>query len=197
MEIHDIEFLGSFFKMSEIPETKLPQVAFVGRSNVGKSSLINRLLERQNKKIARVSATPGKTQSMNFYKIDDLFIMVDLPGWGYAKAPIKLREGWEQLVKTYIRTSERLMGVIQLIDARHPPTKIDFQLLHFLTIERSPSLIVLTKADKLSQTKRNKVLQSVARELELQKDQIVLTSSKTGTGRTELLEAIEALVTPC
>jgi GTP-binding protein len=196
MEIHDIEFLGSFFRMSETPGTTLPQVAFVGRSNVGKSSLINRLLERQNKKIARVSATPGKTQSMNFYKINDLFIMVDLPGWGYAKAPIRLREKWEQLVKTYIQDSERLMGVVHLIDARHPPTKIDFQLLNFLTIEQTPNLIVLTKTDKLSKIKRKQALQLMTRELEIQEDQIVLTSSKTGTGRTELIEAIEALLRP-
>ncbi|MEO2158568.1 MAG: ribosome biogenesis GTP-binding protein YihA/YsxC, partial [bacterium] len=179
-----------------IPGTTLPQVAFVGRSNVGKSSLINRLLERQNKKIARVSATPGKTQSMNFYKINDLFIMVDLPGWGYAKAPIRLREKWEQLVKTYIQDSERLMGVVHLIDARHPPTKIDFQLLNFLTIEQTPNLIVLTKTDKLSKIKRKQALQLMTRELEIQEDQIVLTSSKTGTGRTELIEAIEALLRP-
>jgi GTP-binding protein len=194
VKIHDIEFLGSFFRMSETPKTNLPQIAFIGRSNVGKSSLINRLLGRHNKKIARVSATPGKTQSMNFYKINNLFIMVDLPGWGYAKAPLTLREKWKNLVKRYISGNNKLMGVVHLIDSRHPPTAIDLQLLELLKVEGSPSLIVLTKIDKLNRMNRSQSLHSATRVLQVEEDQILLTSSKNGEGKTELLEAIGTLV---
>ncbi|MBH16120.1 MAG: YihA family ribosome biogenesis GTP-binding protein [Gemmatimonadetes bacterium] len=194
MEIHHIEFLGSFFEVSETPDIELPQVAFVGRSNVGKSSLINRLLGRHNKKIARVSSTPGKTQSINFYKINDLFIMVDLPGWGYARVPIKLRQKWETLVKHYIQENRKLAGVVHLIDSRHGPTPIDLRLLDLLTDGGPPILITLTKTDKLNRAKQNQALAIVTEQLEVEENQVVLTSSKTGKGRTELLGAIETLV---
>ena len=194
MEIHHIEFLGSFFEVSETPDIELPQVAFVGRSNVGKSSLINRLLGRHNKKIARVSSTPGKTQSINFYKINDLFIMVDLPGWGYARVPIKLRQKWETLVKHYIQENRKLAGVVHLIDSRHGPTPIDLRLLDLLTDGGPPILITLTKTDKLNRAKQNQALAIVTEQLEVEENQVVLTSSKTGKGRTELLEAIDTLV---
>ncbi len=194
MEINKIEFLGSFFDLSHIPKIALPQIAFVGRSNVGKSSLINRLLNRHNKNIARVSATPGKTQSINFYKINDVFIMVDLPGWGYAKVPEKLREQWETLMKQYLHNNTRLAGVVHLIDVRHPPTAIDLRLLDVLSKEGSPILITLTKADKINRTKQKQALGSVAKQLQIEEIQVVLTSSKTGDGKNDLLEAIESLV---
>ncbi|MBI71128.1 MAG: YihA family ribosome biogenesis GTP-binding protein [Gemmatimonadetes bacterium] len=194
MEVHDIEFMGSFFELSDIPKIDLPQIAFVGRSNVGKSSLINRLLNRQNKNIARVSATPGKTQSINFYRINDIFIMADLPGWGYAKVPIKMRDKWEALVKQYLQENVNLAGVVHLIDARHAPTAVDLRLLDILVTEGSPILITLTKIDKLNRTKQKQALQLVTEQLDIEETQVVLTSSKTGKGKTELLEAIEILV---
>ena len=159
MKLKTVEFAGAIGRPGQDPPGTLPQVAFAGRSNVGKSSLINRLLERHRKNIARVSASPGKTQEINFYRIraelddhDDDFFLVDLPGYGFARAPRPVREAWRPLIEGYLRRSEELLGVVQLIDARHEPTPDDLRMIDFLGGIEMPTLIVLTKVDSVVST---------------------------------------------
>jgi GTP-binding protein len=156
VKLKSVEFAGAIGRPGQDPPGTLPQVAFAGRSNVGKSSLINRLLHRHRKQIARVSASPGKTQEINFYQIraeldgrDDDFFLVDLPGYGFARAPKAVRDSWRPLIEGYLKKSDELLGVVQLIDARHDPTADDLRMVDFLGTIEMPALIVLTKIDKL------------------------------------------------
>lgn len=202
MKLKSVEFAGAIARPGQDPPGTLPQVAFAGRSNVGKSSLINRLLERHRKNIARVSANPGKTQEINFYRIraelddhDDDFFLVDLPGYGFARAPRPVREAWRPLIEGFLKRSDELLGVVQLIDARHEPTADDLKMIDFLTGIEMPTLIVLTKVDKLKPTEREKRLKAAPELLGIQPDQIVPFSSTTGEGRDTLMESIEHLLT--
>ncbi|MGH7449286.1 MAG: ribosome biogenesis GTP-binding protein YihA/YsxC, partial [Longimicrobiales bacterium] len=136
MKLKTVEFAGAIARPGQDPPGTLPQVAFAGRSNVGKSSLVNRLLGRHRKQIARVSASPGKTQEINFYRIraeidgaDDDFFLVDLPGYGFARAPKQLRESWGPLIEGYLKASAELLGVVQLIDGRRDPTEADLRMI--------------------------------------------------------------------
>jgi GTP-binding protein len=168
------------------------QIAFAGRSNVGKSSLLNRLFNRKN--LARVSQTPGKTQSINFFLINDKFYFVDLPGYGYARAPKNERERWRALADRYFQECKSLAGLVHLIDIRHEPTALDLELIEWTDGLRSERIYVLTKADKLS---RNKQMQAAARLREMigvPANEIVTFSAETGVGKTELLERVAALV---
>jgi len=171
-------------------------VAFSGRSNVGKSSLINVLLQRTRRKIAHVSARPGKTQTLNFYRVNDHFFLVDLPGFGYARAPGPVREGWRQLVEWYISGSEGLKGVVHLVDGRHPPSPLDMEMMEYLGELGRPTLVVLTKIDRVPRGKRGEMLESVAQTLHLDMDQVLPFSSITREGREVLLEALETLLPP-
>lgn len=202
MKLKSVEFAGAIARPGQDPPGTLPQVAFAGRSNVGKSSLINRLLERHRKNIARVSASPGKTQEINFYRIraelddhDDDFFLVDLPGYGFARAPRPVREAWRPLIEGFLKRSDELLGVVQLIDARHEPTADDLKMIDFLTGIEMPTLIVLTKVDKLKPTEREKRLKAATELLGIEPDQIVPFSSTTGEGRDALMESIEHLLT--
>lgn len=202
MKLKSVEFAGAIARPGQDPPGTLPQVAFAGRSNVGKSSLINRLLERHRKNIARVSANPGKTQEINFYRIraelddhDDDFFLVDLPGYGFARAPRPVREAWRPLIEGFLKRSDELLGVVQLIDARHEPTADDLKMIDFLTGIEMPTLIVLTKVDKLKPTEREKRLKAAPALLGIEPDQIVPFSSTTGEGRDALMESIEHLLT--
>jgi GTP-binding protein len=177
-------------------EGKLPQVAFSGRSNVGKSSLINVILQRTRKKVAHVSAKPGKTQTLNFYKVNEHFFLVDLPGYGYAKAPGPVRDSWRKMVEWYLSLEGELKGVVHLVDGRHPPSKLDLEMMEYLGELGLPALVVLTKMDLVKTSKQEKTIKDAAEALGLDPDQLLPFSSKTRSGRDELLAALDDLLPP-
>src|SRR5687768_7653116 len=144
------------------PDTQLPEVAFSGRSNVGKSSLINALVHRR--KFARVSNTPGRTREINFFKVNDQFILADLPGYGYARISKEKRAAWRPLIEGYLKGSNALRGVVQLLDARRTPSEDDLQMLEFLAHRGTPTLVIATKVDKLRKSERDKRLTDLALE---------------------------------
>lgn len=192
--IRTVEYAGTVATPDgEIPGT-LPQVAFSGRSNVGKSSLINLLLRRHKSKLARVSAQPGKTQAINFYRVNDDFFLVDLPGFGYAKVPKAMRDSWKGLVEGYLGRSGDLRGVVHLVDARRTPGEQDLEMLDYLAQLKIPALVVLTKVDKLKSAQRAKAFKKSVAEMGLDEDQVVPVSSKTGEGRDVLLGALRSLL---
>jgi GTP-binding protein len=194
MKIRTVEFAGTMVDPEgELPGS-LPQIAFAGRSNVGKSSLINTLLRRSRKKIARVSSEPGKTRAVNFFRVNDRFFLVDLPGYGYARVPDAMREAWAHLVEGYLARPDGPCAVVQLIDARREPTAQDRQMLEYLAGLQIPALIVLTKIDKLSHSKRVARIRATPGELELDPEQVIPFSSRTGEGREALLEALSHLL---
>ena len=174
------------------PPPRLPEVAFAGRSNVGKSSLINRLLNR--KKAARVSNTPGRTREINFFEVNGQFVLADLPGYGYARISKEQRAAWRPLIEGFLRNNPLLRGVVQLLDARHPPSDDDLQMLDFLASVGTPTLVVATKIDKLKPAERAARVEGLAREAGVDVDQIIPFSAITGDGRDELAKAIVELV---
>jgi GTP-binding protein len=201
VKLRTIEFAGAIGRPGQPPPGELPQIAFAGRSNVGKSSLINRLLERHRRQIARVSARPGKTQEINFYQIRaDLngeaadFFLVDLPGYGYARAPRAIRELWRPLIEAYLSGSSELLGVVQLIDARHDPTAEDLRMVDYLAGIGMPTLFVLTKIDKLKSLERERRVRAARDLLGVEDEQLVPFSSVTGEGRDDLLESLRILL---
>ena len=195
MKIRTVEYSGTLAKPGgEIPGT-LPQIAFLGRSNVGKSSLINTLLKRTRSKLAHVSATPGKTKTINFFLVNKRFFLVDLPGYGYARAPKPMRDSWIELIDWYLRETNYLKGLVHLIDARRKPTKHDLEMASYLSKLGIPAVAVLTKMDKLKKSQCLPAVECACEELGFDEDQIVPFSSKTGVGRKALLGALDDLVT--
>jgi GTP-binding protein len=198
-----VEFSGALAEPGGWRPPPLPQVAFSGRSNVGKSSLINRFLGRTRTAIARVSATPGKTQQVNFFEVraegaggrDLQFYVVDLPGYGFARAPAKLRKAWQPLMESYLSGTPELRGVVQLIDVRHDPTTDDLQMVDYLARIGVPALFVLTKVDKLTNTQRKARIARTVETLGVDAEQALPFSAHTGEGREELLASVEQLVT--
>lgn len=174
------------------PDARLPEVAFAGRSNVGKSSLINRLVRR--KKFARVSNTPGRTREINFFAVNEQFVLADLPGYGYARISKERKAEWRPLIEAYLRRSPALKGVVQLLDARRIPSDDDLQMLDFLADVGTPTIIVATKVDKLTKAERAGRVDELARYAGVEIDQVIPFSAVTGEGRDELAEAIVALV---
>ena len=166
MRIHSAEFLLSASTKSQFPAETLPEIAFAGRSNVGKSALINSLLNR--KKLVKTSATPGKTQLINFFKVNDKFYFVDLPGYGYAKVPESVRRKWQNLVEAYLSERKTLRNVVLIIDSRHNPTTQDRQLLEWLKYFQLPSLIVASKIDKLKKGQVKNHLQKIKNNLSIE-----------------------------
>jgi GTP-binding protein len=202
LRIKSVEFAGAIAKAHGPRPGTLPQIAFSGRSNVGKSSLINVFLGRTRTPIARVSATPGKTQEINFYDVraelgktrDVRFYLVDLPGYGFARAPAALRQTWRPLIEWYLSKTPELRGVVQLIDIRHGPTRADLQMVEYLGASGLPTLFVLTKADKLGKTQQaNRIAQAVE-QLGVAAEQVLPFSALTGAGRAELSESVAALL---
>lgn len=193
MKITAAEFIKSVGRWEDLPSGGRAEVAFVGRSNVGKSSLINMLLHR--KKLAHTSARPGKTRTLNYYLVNGRFYLVDLPGYGYAKAPRKERERWQQLIGRYLTERQPLQLIVHLIDSRHPPMEIDEEVFTLVSGQRVPYLAALTKADKLSGNKRQQSVRLVEEALRRHglEAPIVPTSAKTGRGRGELLARINSL----
>ena len=161
---------------------------------MGKSSLINTLLRRTRKKIARVSATPGKTRTINFFLVNERFFLVDLPGYGYAKVPKSMRDAWSDLIEWYLGASGGVQGLVHLMDARRDPTDHDLNMITYLSELGVPTLVVLTKMDKLKKTQREKAIRRTCEGLSIGEDQVVPFSSKTGEGRETLLEALDELV---
>ncbi|MFN2498437.1 MAG: ribosome biogenesis GTP-binding protein YihA/YsxC [Pyrinomonadaceae bacterium] len=187
MRITSAEFLKSSFQESDWPRDLKPEIAFMGRSNVGKSSVINSLLNTRG--LARTSNTPGRTQSLNFFDINTSFRFVDLPGFGYARVPKSLRLGWGEMVTSYLAKRQQLVLSIQLVDSRHEPTKLDLQLHEWLEHSAKPRLIVATKSDKLS---NNDLKMSLKRAQRVFKTETVIAfSAKSGSGREELWRTIE------
>jgi GTP-binding protein len=191
--IRSLEFIGGMASVGGWrPEPSLPEIAFAGRSNVGKSSLLNRLIHR--KKFARVSNTPGRTREINFFKVNNAFILVDLPGYGYARISKEQRAEWKPLIEGYLRKSPQLRGIVQLLDVRHDPTNDDRQMLDFLGELGVPTIVVLTKTDKLTPAQYTTQVADISTVLGLDSDQVIPFSATTGNGRDELAEAIEALL---
>ena len=187
MKITSAEFLKSSFQISDWPHGSLAEVAFMGRSNVGKSSLINSLLSVRG--IARTSSTPGRTQSLNFFLINNRFRFVDLPGFGYARVPKALKSSWGEMVSSYLAMREQLVLSIHIVDSRHEPTTLDLQLHEWLEHSARPRLIVATKSDKLS---NNELKQSLGRVKRVfSEDRVVSFSARTGRGGNEVWQAIE------
>jgi GTP-binding protein len=194
LEIRTVEYAGTVATPTQEPPGRLPEIAFSGRSNVGKSSLINVLLRRTRHKIAHVSATPGKTQALNFYRVNDVFFLVDLPGFGYARVPGAQKAGWQELIEGYLKRSPQLHGVVHLVDVRHEPSDLDKHMLDYLAGIGAPALVVATKMDKLKPSQRQEHLERVRVALGVDAEQLVPFSSHTGEGRDELLEALDELL---
>jgi GTP-binding protein len=192
--IGEVEFAGAIGQPGQAPPASLGQVAIAGRSNVGKSSLVNAVVGR--KRIARVSGTPGKTREINFYAIDDQFFLVDLPGYGFARAPDAVREAWKRLVEDYLSDNDRLHGLVLLLDARRGVQAADRQLLDYLGENEIPVLVVLTKIDKLNRSGQARAISEVRKSLDLPSDQVLATSARTGQGVETLRESLLALFEP-
>lgn len=193
--IRDLRFLGPMASVTGWrPETTLPEIAFAGRSNVGKSSLLNKLVRR--KAFARVSNTPGRTREINFFEVNKRFVLVDLPGYGYARISKERRAEWRPLIEGYLRRSTNLRGVVQLIDVRREPTEDDLQMLDFLSELGAPTIVAVTKVDKLAKTAAAARVQELTDALGLDADQVIPFSAVTGAGRDELASAIISLTEP-
>lgn len=190
--VKQVEFVGAIGMAGQAPPGDLPQVAIAGRSNCGKSSLINAVMGR--KKLARVSQTPGKTREINFYEVNDAFHVVDLPGYGYARAPEELRERWPALIDDFLSENPRLRGVVVLLDSRRGVLPADERLLAFLAERETPVLYVLTKIDKLNRSGQRAALEAVRRHLDAPADQVLATSARTGEGLDSLVDSIFAIV---
>lgn len=188
MNINNVDFYKSYGTYSQIPAADRPEIAFSGRSNVGKSSLINKVLGR--KSLARVSAVPGKTTTINFYTLDNIYL-VDLPGYGYAKRAKSEKVRWSELIEGYITDPGRISLFIQLIDMRHPPTEDDRMMINYLIDNEVPFIIVFTKADKLKKTEREQRMEAFAHEIECFEDiTCVEFSALTGEGTEKIREII-------
>ena len=192
MNFQKADFIASYGISSQLPESDRVEFVFSGRSNVGKSSLINRLCSRKN--LARVSSTPGKTATINFYSVDDLYF-VDLPGYGYAKVSNADRDRWDKLINSYFEENRNNELLIQLLDCRHDPSADDVQMLQILHYHRIPFVIVLTKADKL---KKSQIAETQSRfekiGLQYGSQKVFLTSSEKGTGMEELKQYLESVL---
>lgn len=191
--IRRLDFLGGQASVTGWkPVSELPEIAFSGRSNVGKSSLLNKLVRR--KALARVSGTPGKTREINFFRVNDAFHLVDLPGYGYARVSKAARGTWRPLIEGYLQTSEHLRGVVQLIDARHAPSDDDLRMMDFLASLGVPTIVVATKVDKLSRAERGPTLATLTARLGIEDEQLIPFSARTGEGRDELAQAVVSLL---
>ena len=194
MKIRSVEYVTSLGDPKQVAPDDLPHVAFSGRSNVGKSSLINTLLRRTRKKIAHVSGRPGKTRTVNFFRVNDRFYLVDLPGYGFAKVPAEVQETWRTLIEGYLEGPTGPVGVVHLLDMRRGATELDLQMLDYLAGLGIPTLVVLTKADKLGWAKRQRAIREVRDGLGLDTEQLLPFSAKTGEGREELLRSLRGLL---
>src|SRR5687768_6622934 len=191
--IRNVEFIGGKAEQTGWrPESNLPEIAFAGRSNVGKSSLLNTLVRR--KSFARVSRTPGRTREINFFRVNNTFVLVDLPGYGYARISKEKKAEWRPMIESYLRRTTQLRGIVLLLDIRREPSEDDRAMLDFLAEVEVPTIVALTKTDKLSKAAARESAVEIARSLALEAEQVIPFSAHTGEGRVELLEAITSLV---
>ncbi len=193
MIIKSSEFIKSSVKPAHYPESEFPEIAFAGRSNVGKSSLINVLINR--KRLVKTSSTPGRTQLINFFLINKAIMFVDLPGYGYARVPEKIRRTWGPMIETYLTGRQNLKGVVLILDLRRIPSHEDLDLIHFLGHYQIPFVIVLTKSDKLKKNKMMAQYRRIADTLGVNKAHLLLFSAKTRAGRENVWAAIDRLIT--
>lgn len=189
MKISAAEFIKSATKPANYPPPELAEIAFAGRSNVGKSSLINVLVNRRN--LVRTSSTPGRTQLINFFNINDSFSLVDLPGYGFAKVPLAVKKAWGPMLRTYLEIRETLKGVVFILDIRRIPREEDVQLLDWLEEFGVPTIPVITKIDKLNRSQRDKHIRQIAEATGLPRDAFSLFSAQTREGKDEIWERIE------
>lgn len=191
--IRSLEFLGPMATVDGWrPTHTFPEIAFAGRSNVGKSSLLNALVRR--KAFARVSRTPGRTREINFFAVNGAFVFADLPGYGYARISKTRQAEWRPLIEGFLRGSAQLKGIVQLLDIRHEPTEDDRQMLDLLAEIGLPTVVAVTKTDKLSRPQVATRVKELARGLALDEEQVIPFSAVTGAGRDELAEAVVALL---
>lgn len=194
MEIKSAVFELSSPDLTHCPEGAMKEYAFIGRSNVGKSSLLNMLVSKKG--LAKTSGTPGKTQLINYFKVNDAWYMVDLPGYGYAKVSKKVRSTFHKMITNYITKRENLVNLFVLVDSRHEPQKIDLEFMEFLGVEGIPFSIVFTKIDKMSSTQLQKNLKAYRNKMLKQWEEMpktFITSSESGVGRDELLNYIDEM----
>jgi len=190
MLIQSANFVAGATGLSNCPDSTWPEIAFAGRSNVGKSSLINTLLNRKG--LVRTSSTPGRTQMLNFFAINECLHFVDLPGYGFARAPRNVREKWQPMIQGYLGRRENLKAVVWLLDARREPSREDLQFLDWLEEAARPTIPVVTKVDKLSRNELSRQLAGIVRATGLDREVFTTFSSVTREGCTELWERIAA-----
>lgn len=192
MKIISAEFIKSAVNPADYPKENLPEVAFVGRSNVGKSSLINSLLNR--KKLVKVSSTPGKTQLINFFKINNQFVFVDLPGYGFARAPENIKKRWGKMIEIYLKKSGNLKLAVLILDIRRIPNENDRLMLGWLDHYRTQTVFTATKSDKIKKREKHKLVRLILESLNKPKDRAIIFSSKNGEGKKDLWKIIENFI---
>ncbi|MBT4365064.1 MAG: YihA family ribosome biogenesis GTP-binding protein [Desulfobacteraceae bacterium] len=192
MIIKSAEFVKSCVNSSHYPSSDLPEIAFIGRSNVGKSSLINTLVNR--KRLVKTSSTPGRTQLINFFDINNAFSFVDLPGFGYAKVPAKIKKTWEPMIKEYLSERENLKGLVFIMDLRRIPGQEEIDLIDWFHQIATPVILVLTKADKLKKSKVKAQLELISKALFIGNDEFIIFSAKTRQGKENVWVAVEELI---
>lgn len=193
MNINNARFEKGAVKPEHYPDNDIPEITFVGRSNVGKSSLINALLNR--KSLARIASKPGKTREINFYNIDDIVYFVDLPGYGYAKVSKDIKSAWGESIEIYLNKSKKLKLVIMLVDIRHSPSEDDKMMSKWLSNSSLPYIVVATKKDKIPRAKLKERLSDISSSLELGNDTLLIPfSSETKDGREEVMNYINSLL---
>jgi GTP-binding protein len=188
MIIKSAEFIKSAVKPSHYPPESLPEIAFAGRSNVGKSSLINCLVNRKH--LVKTSSTPGRTQLLNFFNINEEMVFVDLPGYGYAKVPVEIRKTWGPMIEKYLAGRKALAGVILILDIRRDPAEDEHNLIEWLNSKRIPVILVLTKSDKLSKTRQKTRAIAIRERLPQISEDLICFSTKTRLGKDKVWEAI-------
>ncbi len=186
----DVSFLTSVFNLKQLPAPDLPEIAFAGRSNVGKSSLMNRFIKRKN--LVKTSTKPGKTQSLNFFLLDNSIFLVDLPGYGYAKVSKQMQASWQALLTGYLESRGNLKCVVVIVDLRHAMKILDLQLVDWLRSKGVPFLLVYTKADKLSANQRSKNSAILDAGFGVTASERLLFSAKTGMGRDNLIQSLDS-----
>ena len=195
MNLHNAQFVRSVTSVADCPHDGIPQIVFAGKSNVGKSSLINALMNR--KALARTSAQPGKTQTINFYNINDAMYLVDLPGYGYAKASEEVKAKWGKMIENYLHTSKRLKAVFLLIDIRHDPSANDRMMYEWMVYQGFAPIIIATKLDKIKRSQIQKNVKAIREGLGVQPGTTIIPfSAETKQGREEIWELIDSLVLP-
>ena len=192
MNVKSAAFVTSAVKPSQYPSPSLPEIAFAGRSNVGKSSLINTLLGR--KKLVKTSSTPGRTQMINFFLINESIFFADLPGYGYAKVPVAVKKKWGPMVETYLKIRDGLRAVVVILDIRRLPNQADHYLFEWLAHYNIPKIVVLTKADKLKKGKQVVQRSRIAEALFVEPSSLISFSASKGTGKQLLWKAVEAML---